>query len=162
MFEDHLHEQIGTRVFFHDRIIERWRCETEFDTALGVLVRYESKLCVCEWLCHKKHNLFIIFDDVTFNCEDKCCRLHVYVYDADFLLPGLHRELVHLSANILPMGYSIDMNNDIGLSSECQFRKIYVKQVNGYHNIVDIMHDFDESFDYFSTFRRTRCQQGYT
>ena len=102
--------------------------------------------------------MFILFNDVTFNCEDKCCRLHIYVYrlhiyvyDADFLLPGLHRELVHLSTNILPRGYSIDMNNDKGLSSECQFRKIYVKRVNGSRNIVDIMYDFGESFDYFST-----------
>ena len=118
-----------------------------------MLAGYESKLFVCERLCHKKGNMFIIFNDVTLNCEDKCCRLHVYVYDADFLLPSLRRELVHLSANILPTGYSIDVNNDKGLSCECQFRKIYVKRVNGYRNIVNITHDFDESFDYFSTVR---------
>ena len=116
-----------------------------------MLAGYESKLCAREQLCHRKDKLFILFDDVTFNCEDKCCRLHIYVHDADFLLPGLRRELVRLSANVLPMGYSIDVNNDKGLSSECQFRKIYVKRVNGYRNIVDIMYDFDESFDYFLT-----------
>ena len=58
--------------------------------------------------CHRKDKLFILFDNVTFNCEDKCCRLHIYVYDADFLLPGLCCKLVCLSTNALPTGYSID------------------------------------------------------
>ena len=48
VFKDHVHKQIEMQVFFHNRIIERWRCEIEFDTASGVLAGYESKLCARE------------------------------------------------------------------------------------------------------------------
>ena len=48
MFKDHVDEQIGMQVFFHHRIIERWRHEIEFDAASEVLAGHESKLCARE------------------------------------------------------------------------------------------------------------------
>ena len=71
----------------------------------------------CSMLQHGSENAFSRINDV-----------RAKMLDLKKARPGLRCELVHLSANVLPTGYSIDVNNDKGLSSEFQFRKIYIKQ----------------------------------
>ena len=100
---------------------------------------------------HKKDNLFVIFDDITWNCEDKACRLHVYMYDANFLLPRFRLQLVQLSKDVTLKKYAIDVNDSCGLSSECQFRAITVHCIKGWFDIIDSMYEFDKKFPYIST-----------
>ena len=45
-----VHERIGTGIFFHDRVIERWRREIEFDIVSGLFNDYQSKTAAKEAL----------------------------------------------------------------------------------------------------------------
>ena len=139
-----IHEQIGIHIFFHDRVIERWKREIEFDIVSGSFNDYQSKTAAKEVIRHKKDNLFVIFDDITWNCEDKACRLHVYVYDANFFLLRFRLQLVWLSKDVTSKKYAIDANNSCGLSSECQFRTITIHCIKGWFDIIDSMYEFDK------------------
>ena len=122
-----IHKQISMRVFFHDQIIEQWRREIEFDIVSERFSSYGSRSAALEHHLYKKDKIFILFNDVSFNCEDRCCKFYIYIVNGDFLLPGLRRDLLKLSTNVTSMKYAIDVNNKIGLSSECQFRDVDVK-----------------------------------
>ena len=78
----------------------------------------------------------------------------IYILDGDFLTLGLRKELYRLSKDSICSMYAIDINNPIiGLSDQCQFRKLSMFKVDENHNIINSMYDFDTKFKYVSTVR---------
>ena len=78
----------------------------------------------------------------------------IYVLDGDFLMLGLRKELHRLSKDFICSTYAIDVNNPIiGLSDQCQFRKVSMFKVDENHGIINSMYDFDTKFKYVSTIR---------
>ena len=64
MNESELHNIIGTKIFFHDRIIERWRRLIELDVILVKLEGFRDceRPSTIENLRSYTENIFIIFD----------------------------------------------------------------------------------------------------
>ena len=57
---------------------------------------------------------------------------------------GLRKELYKLSKDSICSTYAISINNPIiGLSDQCQFRKVSVFKVDENHDIINSMYNFD-------------------
>ena len=83
--ESELHDIIGTKIFFHDSIIERWRRLIEFDVILEKLegFRDRERPSTIENLRSYKENILVIFDKEHVN---------IYAYDGGFLRPSFRRS----------------------------------------------------------------------
>ena len=84
---DELHEQIGARIFFHDRIIERWIQITDFDVIskeMNKFSREEIEMALKDLSVYME-NIFIIYDNETMSDRDM---FNIYVYDGNFLRPS--------------------------------------------------------------------------
>ena len=58
-----IHEHIGSRVFFHDRLLERWMCDIYLDMVSESFSKKSSNTKECKDFV--KRNIFIIFDKIT-------------------------------------------------------------------------------------------------
>ena len=93
-----VHEQFGNRVFFHDRLIERWMCDIDIDVVSELFsTKGPSLSYIKECKYFVKKNIFLIFYNVRWRHgmgEDK---LLIYVYDGDYFHGIFRRELTRLS-----------------------------------------------------------------
>ena len=142
--------------FFLDRVIERWRHEIDIDVASNSYLKYPYPLkgYAKECASFKKKNLYILFNQIEWNNEDGEVRMCIYVLDGDFLMLDLRKELYRLSKDSICSTYAINVNNPIiGLSDQCQFRKVSMFKVDENHDIINSMYDFDTKFKYESMVR---------
>ena len=107
-----LHEQIGARIFFHDRIIERWIKITDFDVVskeMNKFSRQEKEMALKD-LSTYMENIFIIYDNESRSNRDM---FNIYVYDGNFLRPSFEIQLEELSKKLLPKVYAICTSKSI-------------------------------------------------
>ena len=97
IYNSDFHEQVGNRIFFHDRLIEHWMCDVDLDVVSETFSSKESSNYTLECKRFQKQNVFIILDDVTWNSENGECRLMIYIYDGDYCTSGLRKELIRQS-----------------------------------------------------------------
>ena len=140
-----IHEHIGSRVFFHDRLLERWMCDIDLDVVSECFSKKSSNAKECKDFV--KRNIFIIFDKITWELENGEERLVVYIYSGDYLSGGLRKVLIKLSERFEDSCYSI--NN--GRSREnCQHHSLCVIRVSRHFSIIDTLHDPKLRFNYVS------------
>ena len=67
---DKLHEQIGSRIFFHNGIIERWIKITDFDVVSKAMNKFtrEEKQMASKDLSTYTENVFMMETCLTFMC----------------------------------------------------------------------------------------------
>ena len=58
-----IHEHVGSSVFFHDRLLERWMCDIDLDVVSESFSKKSSNAKECKDFV--KRNIFIIFDKIT-------------------------------------------------------------------------------------------------
>ena len=107
-----IHKEIGACIFFHDRLIERWRKEVEFDV---VTKRFENAplKTMADEAAKRRRETFIIVDKI--HVIDETC-LNIFVYDENFFLPSSRHKLTEVAMELVWLMYSI---NGSMLSSTC-------------------------------------------
>ena len=141
-----IHKHIGSRVYFHDRLLERWMCDIDLDMVSESFSKKSSNAKECKDFV--KRNIFIIFDKITMELENGEKRLVVYIYDGDYLTSGLHKVLIKLSERFEDSCYSI---NNGGSRENCQHHSLRVIRVSRHFSIINALHNPKLRFNYVST-----------
>ena len=144
-----IHKEIGTCIYFHDRLNERWRKEVEFDVVTKRFVNAPSKTMAHE-AAKRCRETFIIFDKIHVIDET---RLNVFVYDGNFLLPSFRHELTQVAMELVPLVYSINAStlSSTCINPNCHARSVTVKMASNHKSIIYLMYDFDVKFGYLNT-----------
>ena len=141
-----IHEHIGSRVFFHDRLLERWMCDINLDVVSESFSKKSSNAKECKDFV--KRNIFITFDKITWELENGEERLMVYIHDGDYLTSGLCKALIKLSERFEGSCYFI---NNRGSRENCQHHSLRVIRVSRHFSIIDALHNPKLRFNYVST-----------
>ena len=153
IYDSDFHEHV--RVYFHDRLIEWWMCEIDLDNVSKIFLNKQSAFHAMQCKKFIKQNIFIIFDQVTWNDEGGERRLVVYVYNGDYLTANLRKELVRFDQRMDNVTFAVNhlwrMEDDCKkLTPQCQFHHLCVKWVSKWFSIIDTMHDPKYKFNYIS------------
>ena len=140
---DELHEQIGSRIFFHDRIIERWIKITDFGVvskAMNKFIREEKEIALKDPSTYTE-NIFIIYNNESMSDGDL---FNIYGYNGNFLKPSFELQLEELSKRLLSKVYVIRTSKSVDfdrVSCHCQAQSILVRKTHSYMTIIDRMCD---------------------
>ena len=149
-----IHSVIGSNVFFHDRLIERWlrMCTFEVianDNASSLNdLQSDGRTNIQEAL-NAEENVYIIFDNEVCDMNEPC-NLNVYIYDGNFLRDSFKEQLFMKSEDIEATVYFL-CTNETYVGENCHARSIMVKRICPYKNVIDRMCDTTEKFNYFNT-----------
>ena len=150
---DELHEQIGSRIFFHDQIIESWIKVTDFNVVSKEMNGFtsEEKDITLKDLSTHNENIFIIYNN---NYTNDGLTFNIYVYDGNFLKPSFEAQLREMSKMLLPKVYAVHSSTSVEfthVSHHCHACSILVREAKNYTNIIDRMYDLDKRFEYITT-----------
>ena len=144
--DDNLHEHVGSYIFFHDRLIERWMCDIDIDVVSEAFSMRGADSSIYARECKKfrKKNIFLIVRRVT-RLYVYDTQTFVYVYDGDYLNVKFRKELIKTSESdkdrvLLIMTYR-----------QCQRNSICIYRINRLFSILDALHDPKHKFSYLST-----------
>ena len=143
-----IHEHIGQRIFFHDRLIECWIRDIDLDVVSDNFSTMNSPLHTSHCKQYIKQNIFIVYDNITRKYEDGEERMVVYVYDGDYLNVTFRKQLIRMSDSLEPNHYSIRVRDH-----HVQDHQLTVKRVSRHFSMLDSLHDPNVKFDYICSVR---------
>ena len=143
-----IHEHIGQRIFFHDRLIERWIRDIDLDVVSDNFSTMNSLLHASHCKQYIKQNIFIVYDNITWKYENGEERMVVYVYDGDYLNVTFRKQLIRMSDSLEPNHYSIRVRDH-----HVQDHQLTVKRVSRHFSMLDSLHDPNIKFDYICSVR---------
>ena len=142
-----LHERVGSYVFFHDRLIERWMCDIDIDVVSEAFSMQgaDSPLYARECKEFRKKIIFLIVRRVTrWYVYDT--QIFVYVYDGDYLNVKFGKELIRTSES--------DKDRVLLIKTyqhQCQCNSICIYRINRLFSILNALHNPKHKFSYVST-----------
>ena len=128
-----IHSVIGSNVFFHDRLIERWlrMCTFEVianDNSSLSDLQSDGRTSIQEAL-NAEENVYIIFDNEVCDVNEPH-NFNVYVYNSNFFRDSFEEQLFVKSEDIEATVYSSHTNETCSFNhagENCHARSIMVK-----------------------------------